>query len=936
VRAKRDKGVALITVMLVLILVSAIVVGMSWMVMTDQRLGGNNQDRQKAFYGAEAAMEKLTADTGTVFTTKGALTAADVTALVATPPPIFGIQYKDASGASTYQILCGVPAVSPCNPAPVNAAILPPSAYAGMQALITGLQLTVAAQTSSGSEVKLNRQIQVVAIPVFQFGIYSDTDLSFFNGPPFDFGGRVHTNGNLWITSNRGPLYLADKITVVGQVLRGNLENGQPPAGTIQPGDQYDGPVTIALTPNPAVLPAAPTYTDANWRAIALTEGSMLNHNSFGNLSGVPNNTPPAPGTWTSTVQAYGGMLQNGVKPLTLTTTALGTVASPISLIQRPPMNVAPTNPQQYFLQASLRILLDDYVGGACATADMTKLSGITPAVPVDLAGLGTIAQSGAVQGGAAYNAANGYWISNPAAPTARRPTITGCIKIEYQNAGGAFTDVTAAILGLGIRGENMYPNAVGPFGTNLLLLPTPVLNNTQYSNYFSPNVAANQCLEPDAGAVIRIEHVRDNPSTAALANKYCGAAPFLQTDYWPNVLFDAREATSRPQDANNWPTNAGAPLLITAAGVMNYIELDATNLANWLRINQAGAANVNNTTGFTVYFSDRRSERFDPNAANTRTGSYGYNDFVNGNTDAANGCPNGVIDLTGEDIEGDGILRVYGGAETLPPNLFPNFGTAYGLQLNPNFCNAAGENAKPEAAYVNLQEARENPPVFFRRALKIVNGATLNLGTSCYGLPPNPPCGLTIASENPVYLQGDYNAPGGVLNAPGTVAAAIAADAVTLLSNNWNDVNSFIYPWDDGGRPGAPTAYRVAIIAGKGIPFTQPAGQGVDYGTDGGVHNFLRFLENWAPPTNKGYPAAAAVATGQQTLFYEGSMVSFYFNHQAVGLYKGSAATYSPPNRQYSFDTNFTLGPQWLPPRTPTLRSINTTGFTQLLMPTQ
>ena len=33
---------------------------------------------------------------------------------------------------------------------------------------------------------------------------------------------------------------------------------------------------------------------------------------------------------------------------------------------------------------------------------------------------------------------------------------------------------------------------------------------------------------------------------------------------------------------------------------------------------------------------------------------------------------------------------------------------------------------------YGNTMEARENPPLFFRRALKIVNGITLNIGTSC------------------------------------------------------------------------------------------------------------------------------------------------------------------------------------------------------------
>jgi hypothetical protein len=49
--------------------------------------------------------------------------------------------------------------------------------------------------------VRLERELNTVAIPVFQFGIFSETDLSFFAGPNFNFGGRVHTNGNLFLAS---------------------------------------------------------------------------------------------------------------------------------------------------------------------------------------------------------------------------------------------------------------------------------------------------------------------------------------------------------------------------------------------------------------------------------------------------------------------------------------------------------------------------------------------------------------------------------------------------------------------------------------------------------------------------------------------------------------------------------------------------------------
>ena len=69
--------------------------------MTDQRLGGNNQFRETAFYGAEAGMEKLTADVGNQLSRPTARSPPQIwpaiTAL-ANQPTITGIQYLDAVG----------------------------------------------------------------------------------------------------------------------------------------------------------------------------------------------------------------------------------------------------------------------------------------------------------------------------------------------------------------------------------------------------------------------------------------------------------------------------------------------------------------------------------------------------------------------------------------------------------------------------------------------------------------------------------------------------------------------------------------------------------------------------------------------------------------------------------------------------------------------
>ena len=65
---------------------------------------------------------------------------------------------------------------------------------------------------------------KLALIPVFQFGVFSDSDLDFFAGPNFDFGGRIHTNGNLFLAEGTGKtLTLHDKITVLGKFIARNL-----------------------------------------------------------------------------------------------------------------------------------------------------------------------------------------------------------------------------------------------------------------------------------------------------------------------------------------------------------------------------------------------------------------------------------------------------------------------------------------------------------------------------------------------------------------------------------------------------------------------------------------------------------------------------------------------------------------------------------------
>ena len=601
-RIESQKGVALITALLVLFLVSTLVVGLSWMVMTDQRLGGNYSARESAFYGAEAGMEKMTADVGTLFTTNGFLTTSNITTIQSNPPALPGITFMNASNLSTYSITC-----NGC-PNAVNGTILPPSPYAGLQALINTYSLSVAAQTASGSEVELKRQLQTASIPVFQFGIFSNVDLGFHAGSNFGFGGRVHTNGNLWLASNSCcTLTLSDKVTAAKEIIRSNMMNG-----IVTSTGGYAGPVMMTTNPG-----------GSSYVGLGLTQGSVMGTNSVINNVNTTLNEPTFKNLASATYNSNIGVAETGVTPLSLGIVMGDSGGQTIDLIRLPTANEITANPikygLRYYSQASLRILLSDYgPSGTCTDSDLVNLSGISPGVPLDLKTLAwpsayaAAAPSGynvtgvyplpVVPGGISsptYSAAYGYWIQST------YPTITGCIKIDYQNSGGtAFIDVTNEILQLGFTGKNIYPTTQS--------VTAPTQPNLPGSLVQTQGATGSQCgKDPSVNAVIRLARLRDNPtgSAATVASRCIPTASGV--DYWPNVLWDAREGIFRDGQT---PANGAVTYPLTPAGAMYYVELDVANLSKWftgaLGVN---GPNANNTSGYTVYFSDRRGDRSNP-----------------------------------------------------------------------------------------------------------------------------------------------------------------------------------------------------------------------------------------------------------------------------------------------------------------------------------
>src|SRR5215475_10875005 len=98
IRSRKQSGIALLTTVLLLLLMSSMLVGFIVLVNSSQKLNGANNDYGRAFYGAEAGMERMTADLGNLFDTNYSPSGTQVQAIQSTPPSLSGINYTKLDG----------------------------------------------------------------------------------------------------------------------------------------------------------------------------------------------------------------------------------------------------------------------------------------------------------------------------------------------------------------------------------------------------------------------------------------------------------------------------------------------------------------------------------------------------------------------------------------------------------------------------------------------------------------------------------------------------------------------------------------------------------------------------------------------------------------------------------------------------------------------
>ncbi len=975
---KSEKGAALVIAIMIMLLLLGFVAIVLSRVNTETQLTANDSAENRATAASQAQIESDSRDFVNLFKRKLSPTNADINVIRASS--IAGFSNYDFSKKTIVQSKAS------------QAIEIPDGTYAGLFSLRDEWEITVPAfDKNSQVQTTLKRSFINDRIPIFQFGMFYEDDLELNRPPLFTFGGRVHTNSNLFISANPiasgGGIYFNSKTTVVREIINDIWKMGT----ALSPGTDDQNGVKFADT--------AGNYQELFTGKASVNCKTPSGANVFAPDPDFPNNINlpncSARTDWDSIDKLpFQGNLENKKPRLDLPLYRLR--VNLVELVKRgknvgdvvtngvnpatPVIAGGQDNPdlsfERFANKPGIRISLADA---------QNKLPGCANAVPNANFNECGIQLDRLPAGYQPKPLTNGYQAT--ALNTTRfSQTNKGMwIKVELvdfdSNNGVPVTrDVTEDILSLGVTEPapvnandfQIFGYTSGVNGTDAysiiklqrFTIPGPTIANTTGSYLTAKTInAANHNLVVRYNAELPTV-VNGNPSclpgsSLAPSNivseplpspRFTGAAAttneathlkctrFAAVGAYTNSivpfpiqLFDTREGVANDRDADNngIPGTNTFGTNIPRAGVMSMIDIDVANLRRFLN-GGAGSfdgllpqdtpfaiakgpgqslrsTDVPESKGWVLYVSDRRGDAdFD--------GEYDMEDVM----------PDGAMQFN-EDTNGVGVFSTGNG-----------FFERLFYADNNNFFEAP----KYSDVYLKSQAATADHG-YYRRGVRLINGQVL---PGIYDrVNPTTTKGFTLASENGVYVKGNYNvanvtlsgtnapAPtanyfpqGGTLTVAGSVnainhiPAAIASDAVTILSNAWNDGESFATPFAQESRVATATQIRFALLTGDTITGknSTTAMRPSDVGGlgNGGVHNFKRFLEQW---TNV-------------RLNYSGSLVNLFNSRNNNATFKCCSAVYNPPIRDWSFDTTF-LDPNRLPPGTPYIYSMSLTGFQRI-----
>lgn len=971
---QRERGAALAMAIIIVAILSVIALTALAFSSSEARIAGSDLQRTHTFYASEAAMEKMTNDFSNLFRRKMNPTPLDLYTIASSYPTELtaeGFTFQqtleeDTARLNELRTIQNLPnTVYPR----VNIAEGP---YAGLYASIIPYKMSsTAMRTATRTEVKLEREFNNYLVPLFQFGMFSNEDIEIHPGPLMTFNGRIHSNQNIYALRNTKFL---NRITAAGEFVRDATRGGEPnmSSGNTNVWVEINGINVQSQLGKGSVMAGGGFVGGPNFL------GSSLGLRGFfpGSPNGIANplweseSVLPANGT----PNRFGGQIltnTTGAASLKLPLELAGN--SPAELIKRSlPSDGEILSASRYHTKSQIRILIDDETAGSGAAnvAGIPAGKGVllSQFMPTALGGgnvLRLIDNNGTISGSAIRQqnpdgsvSANTSFVRTVKATVPQVNTnyvppgsgVSGRILIEIVRPDGTALDVTQTILSMGVtEGE---PNGIvyvqrplwaayvqgsrdrlgGAFDLVNLTRNSQTIADGEISDptglfytnrgFINTTIAAS---DEDAGSFLR----QANPTGAHNA-------------IVPINVYNVREG---------WVRSTLNEYDIYERGMTSVVEINMRNLARWvdgiydnnlLSGTDAVSTNIRGEEGYVVYVSDRRGDRVKPEYLADGTSFASTNGIVD-NEDIYG--PNGTLD-SGEDVIDFG-WNVGGTSKkgTLQKDTaeLPDAGT---LCCTP--ANGAPVTDTTRMTRSNNILSWQNTNNYFRRAVRLFDGETLSTSAAVGKLSPTK--GITVSSENMVYIWGNFNttgvtgipAGGSTLNDGGfagaQVPASIVCDAIFPLSRTWFDASSALYPEgssnargltgeayrmaDEGASTAQGTAVRAGIIAGTTISsLTQmPGRDAFGLRRNGGIINYPRFQEQWN------------LNGTINTWSYTGSFIPVFRSTQALANWENDTAIiYMPPRRNWSFDATF-LTPHKLPPGTPFFQYIQATGFRQSL----
>jgi len=903
---------------------------------SEANIASNDTAESRTFNAAEAALEDATRDFATVVENKLTPPPADISIIEQKRVPYF-----EDNG---YTFVKKIEQIKTDWTTYLNK-----GQYQGLISLRDQWQIEVTAtDTTTGVQTQVRRSFYNDRIPIFQFGAFYQDDLDLNSPAPFIFNGRVHTNGNFFVNSSgSSDIRFKSKITIGGELVRDRWKTGAALAS-----GETGANVYAQNTMN------TDTSIPSNRGSVTCTSGTggILVDNTGRNFP-YPNCSVNS--AWASFSSSFENNLVVHAKKLELPINKIGNplvetirrgktlndkaviggVLTTVTTGNEPDNEIM--RRERYANKEGIRISLADSKDKlpGCANAGSNpcgiqldgSYSGVLGYTPLPMINSSPIYTTTRVNGNRLAMNEHQNWIK------------VELVDFDYNSVRPVTTDITQDFLSLGVT-EPIMDSTISKLYVNgyttdtdsrsVIKLQRFALEGTSISNY-STSYLTNQNINNNSSVSIPFNFVvryngftspgtvtncpsgctskdvfappMDASGTTSNENAHLKAAcftwvtptppalPSCSGNAWvgivpfPIQMFDTREGNRSDS------TSGTTAKQVYKNGVLSLIDIDVNNFRRFLRgdfdnnfpLNTPFAiskgrglksTDVPKKHGWVIYVSDRRGDvDFD--------GRYKMEDV--------NPTSNSTVD---EDINNDSVI------------------------------DAAASNGESPASdsQIDASLAAVTDHKYYRRAVRLINGSVL---------PGNYPSddeknteGFTVASENGVYVQGNYNvtsvnpatAPAvttsnrySPLDTATHIPASVVGDAVTILSNKWNDAQSFAFPYAVSSRTANDTAVRFAMITGDSLTALKPSPTVSFEGHNGGLNNLPRFIEDW---------------TGRRS-FYSGSMINIYNAFNNNGRWKCCTTAYVPPTRDWTFEDSFSNSNR-LPPGTPFVYFISFTGF--------